>query len=107
MGIPTGNEGAQALCGCLSATAFIVATRLVATLWRIDSDQAVHGAIEAHGVAIDHVDWMPRDISANADPAALPRDISANVGPFPLPRLQSPGGGESEHDRSQRRDCQG
>jgi len=58
-------------------------------------------------VAIDHVDWMPRDISANADPAALPRDISANVDPFALPRHKRPGGGEAEHDSSQRRESQG
>jgi hypothetical protein len=71
MGIATRNEGAKSLCGCFSAAAFIVAARLVASLWRIEADQAVHRAIGAHGIAVDHLDCMRRDRSVPA--AVLPR----------------------------------
>jgi len=40
-----------------SAAAFIVAARLVVTLWRIESNQAVNRSAEAHRVAVDHVNW--------------------------------------------------
>src|SRR6266481_5954720 len=46
----------------------LVTARLVATLRRIESNQAVHRAIEAHGIAVDHLD----DLAGRANAAALP-----------------------------------
>jgi hypothetical protein len=56
VGIAVRSEGAQARGSCFGAPAFVVAARLVATLRRVETSEAVNGALKSHSVTVDDID---------------------------------------------------
>jgi hypothetical protein len=71
----TGNEDAQSVCGSFGEAAFSIATRPVATLRRVEANETVRRAIEAHGIAVDHVDLTGLGGPQNLDAALVNSDV--------------------------------
>src|SRR5436190_16237957 len=55
-GIAGADKASKTLGSFLCSLALVIAACPVPSLWRIESDQAVHRTVGSHGIAVDHLD---------------------------------------------------